>query len=122
MCFSGHLLMRAHTAKEDIVCYKILDYNNGRYLAPFFPIEYKFNKVNKKETLKKEWGIFTWIINCGYHSFIDKNHAIDFYASRIFGRIIMECVIPRGTKYYKNKNTYVSETIILKKIVYESNS
>jgi len=126
MCFEGHLLMRAHIAKEDIICYKALFCRaNGLYESPFYPYLYELNNINQRKILVKQSStiFFSYEIHEGYHSCITQKNIIEqLVYRRSYGNVVGEFIIPKGTKYYKNKNTYVSETIILKKIVYESNS
>jgi hypothetical protein len=63
---------------------------------------------------------FRVVIDRGFHSFKTSEHA-NFYIkctsdpSRLAPirlKIIVECKIPAGARYYENKNEYVSDRII----------
>lgn len=60
-------------------------------------------------------------VHQGYHSFIDINDAI--YAHNLYGHLkVVECIIPKGSKYIKGTNPdgskgFVSNQIIINKIL-----
>ena len=136
-------------AADDTICYKILGkhelnyypqlstFNNWKLLILRFlgfnvfaalaqNHVYIINSRKKKRVIIQPY-ILNWnkdnpttpISSCGtiekgYHSYIKNNRIIsDKY------EILIECVIPKGTLYYKNpfNEEYVSETIILKKVI-----
>jgi hypothetical protein len=101
-------------AQKDIVCYKIL---NRRYSPHYYPFRYKWNKLNERIDLKITWGN---MISEGYHSYkklkvipgYDNNSQVPSAKFRIY-----KMIIPKGTLYYENEKEYVSETIILKRLL-----
>ena len=139
-------------AEEDITCYKVMIRNGNGQLASmvkYFP--YELNKSYHSEigldnltissvVVKKDYVINTAEI--GFHSYRDiKNATLDYigYGSN---KVMVKCVIPKGSIYYKGydmvtKNiatcstmeevedtyaceTYVSDNIIINEIVDEA--
>lgn len=61
-------------------------------------------------------------IHEGFHSYITFKRARR--KLRLFGEVIVEAKIPKGSRYYKNNfyKEYVSNSIILNVIIYDSSS
>ena len=106
-------------AKEDILCYKILDEDcYGELHSPFTLFKIKTDVVmaaEGKTEIEKFRGVKR--ISRGYfHTFKVRKTAIE----RSFGsKSVYECVIPKGTKYWEGKcfNTvfgYASKKLIVK--------
>jgi len=60
------------------------------------------------------------VVNEGYHSFIHSSgKRYRVYLQGTFFPIEVECIIPKGSQYMvnKDKNNYVSTSIIIKKVV-----
>ena len=116
MCFITTKQSRPRKAKEDIFCWKIL---NSDY-TPLFHSQYSPYKSGILNPIVKlikysddcDSNLTSYIIEEGYHSYHTEDIAIN---NRRFNEfIIAEFVIPKDTLYYKNKEEYVSETIIMK--------
>lgn len=123
MCFK---ILKNYTkrqiAKENIICYKILqasiwvDMNPIRFISMFRHFSYELNfeytsplkidRINHSE------------VHLGFHSYstLDKAKKI-FGGSRVF--TLVECIIPSGAKYYYNPDRceYVSDKIIINKVI-----
>lgn len=112
MCFIIDKQSRSKRAKSDINCWKELEVNN----VPFFKDEYppyKKNKINPIVKIKKRKDSDeTYFIKEGYHSWKTNEIAID--ESWRISANIHRFIIPKGTRYFENKEEYVSETIIMK--------
>ena len=128
MCFFVQLKnYKPQIAKEDIICFKsgyikikpsvftktkskVFESGLQKYI---YGIGYKQPKINLKKKLAfNRNGVFdiSIVIDKGYHSYSSKN--IPDIVNAIF-------IIPKGTQYYYNDiyKHYISETIILKKII-----
>lgn len=94
---------------------------NTYYISPIMKKLYKLNKRNKDiKLIVKEippdyyfYGTI-YIINEGYHSFATLSEALKKCTRENYS--IMECIIPKGSYYYKNASLeIVSSNIIIKK-------
>jgi len=107
-------------ADKDITCYKVLRVRNWRFL--YFEAQYRNFKYwfwykyfpCKKVKLEQKttpWGFRE--IHKGYHSWQRSNIVTDaeLWENNL---ILVELIIPKGTKYFKNEYEYVSERIKLK--------
>lgn len=140
-------------AEEDITCYKVMIRDgNGQLksLVKYFP--YELNKTYHSEigldnsltissvVVKKDYVINTAEI--GFHSYRDIKNATLDYIEYGKPKVMVKCIIPKGSTYYKGydtvtKNlatcstmeevedcyaceTYVSDNIIIKEIVDEA--
>lgn len=102
-------------AKEDLVVFKYLlnSYKGKNILkSPYRDFLYDFNKQKSwyqkfSDTELKKLK-FDKCLNIGLHSYTYKNVPIELYS------IWAVCIIPKGTKYFVNKNTgeAISEKII----------
>jgi len=122
MCFIlHHKFMNPLYTEKDIICYKsseISERFRKTFKSEWKVFKYELGKLYKtKQPLRKEcppslyYGIAKHIIEKGFHSFIE---IIRF---RSDGVRFVECVIPKGSVYYKNpdRNEYVSNQIIIKR-------
>jgi len=134
---------KVRVAKEDMVCYKILDRKKERkkwifrifrkptYRAPFY-----FNYIYQLKKLN-DLGKFLYVaispeelcgvVHEGFHSFVDiqdaKRMLSEWYETHV--GVIVKCIIPKGAEYvkgtiYKSQNSpacYVSNQIICVKEV-----
>jgi hypothetical protein len=111
MCFikeNNELL----TAKKDIICYKYIYKNlvssvrefqyelNKKYYIRFWRLKNLFYVFNNYDEINDKF------IFIGFHSYHLTNH---------MPKVNYECIIPKGSKYYKNCEQYVSNSIIIKK-------
>ena len=100
--------VKCFVAKEDILVYKCLDCNNGKYCTPFkyMPIvftkgKYLYNKV--KMSQKIGCGIRkNALVSEGIHSYIAKNKAVEVSKSfcHHYGTSMHYAVIPKGSNFY----------------------
>lgn len=111
------------TAKRDIHCYKVVAKKDGK-LVPLINsqqnVVYELCKSNKEVDIEPEVRIYTRTkhieINDGYYSVKNKKDAIDIFLQYAFQKnaSIYKCVIPKGSKYVKDRKGYiVSSNIIL---------
>lgn len=104
-------------AEKDIVVYKVIYKNNN---SLFYTFKYIKNIVNESIDIIMEYDNFHsfYYINYGYHSFDSIKTCLNYISK--FTRIdknrikISKFIIPKGTKYFKDDNFIVSETIIYK--------
>ena len=101
--------VKCFVAKEDILVYKCLDYENGEYCTPFrhMPImftkgKYVYNKVNMKESVACCANEKFACIYSGIHAYSAKVKAImvakDFHKTN--GTSMHYAVIPKGSNFY----------------------
>lgn len=91
------------------------------YISPVMRKFYKLNKRNKDiklnvEELPLNYGLYgpDYIIKEGYHSFATLSEALKICTGKNY--CMMECIIPKGSYYYKNTHLeIVSSNIIIKK-------
>lgn len=108
MCFDIPKGAKELTAKEDIVCYKIIKKNNKSLFQRF---KYSPNTTYRlKKKLKFEKDVYAQrSIERGFHSYCEHDRIDNFYSNAK----IVQMIIPKGAKYYKNTgdNEYVSTSI-----------
>ena len=126
MCFYIDLKhSKIKVATKDITCYKRIrdtfqpehyhSSDSGDCAA--IMESYKLNEPNKIVPLIIDKS--SCIINKGYHSYSNKK-SLDLLLQKRDRKLIkVLCIIPKDTKYYYNSlhREYVSETIIIKKII-----
>jgi hypothetical protein len=117
------------TAKEDIVCYKVLlnDFSSNVLYTPYLYKIIRWADILLHNPIKAEG----WVrkrrlfqdapisFNCGLiHTFQNIEAAKDSFLGVIINRYkIFQCIIPKGTKYIDGKDdngrcTYASKLII----------
>lgn len=127
-------------AKKDIICYKRLDprfgykrrkgysqfghygyyetvRKEGKYVTPYrqYPMELgmHYYQTNQKFTFSCNRGkIGRLDINRGLHSHVSFKIAEE---NRQFSEVIVKCIIPKGSQYFKNETDIVSDNLILLK-------
>lgn len=96
-------------AEEDIVCYKQLDVSHFGLVSAVRGFSYEIGKTYTKTRFpsrtRKEQLTYE-----GFHSFIDERKHNSAVCS-------VECIIPKGAKYYKNNTEYCSSAIKIVKIL-----
>ncbi len=135
MCLITNDLTK-YVADKDIVTYKILTSNLTSPYYGFPPFQYVIGVKNETEIRESHlWSPFSeldgkWLhknypsyyrhndLKCfgqGFHSFNAKFLTNDI----CFGnQIVVKCIIPKGSEYYKNPlGMFVSNKIIIKKIL-----
>ena len=112
MCFIRSLYenYNCKTAKEDIVCFKILKRPKkgkaGKYKAPFMDFTYNLNRTKTYSVPKFTYGIpDRRFIYAGIHTHVYRGQAT---YQKSNDEVIKECIIPKGTRYYENRYEYVS--------------
>ena len=98
-------MIKCLVAKEDILVYKCLDCENGKYYTPFqyMPITFTKGKcVYKKANMPKSKCYWNDTIGVGIHAYSTKNAAIALSKS-LYGRngtSMHYAVIPKGSNFY----------------------
>jgi hypothetical protein len=115
MCFTILPESKLLTAKEDIICYKVLYYNENKLYSVYRNFRYKINKTYRifrwlKSDNEKEQLEFFSVISRGFHSYIEIPRCY-------LENVVVECIIPKGSKYYQNYCEYVSNKIKIIKII-----
>ena len=107
---------RVKIAKEDIVCYKLLD---SKLKSPFKGFKYKLNKltVSNLDIPDEDKDIYK-----GLHAYQNISSAnSDIKGIRLFFGIITDvykAIIPKGSRYYLGKhNDIVSNQMIIKELI-----
>lgn len=119
MCFISYLNPEELIASKNIICYKIVlkTKEKNKVTAYMNPSHiYTLEKLNKKIKLNVHQYNLRYHIYEGYHSIITKDYLKRKY-TLIDNMVYVKCIIPKGTKYYKNVTEMVSENIIIKKII-----
>lgn len=147
MCLIITKFNKLKIAQEDIKCYKILfksfevpdlliaqyldfGYRLGETYHTNMSVSYDCNIYGLSFFRKIFYDLFNSFldvkgVNQGFHSFINLKDATKERNSDVdYKRLVIgECVIPKGSKYYKgaysNYNGYVSDNIKINKIIYD---
>ena len=129
-CQASRTKMKQMIAKEDIVCFKVVDYNKKTKQMFSFDehcyTEFKFDKCHicDERFYQK---IETWhgyneyvMYYGGYLSYRDFGSALQ---NKYGNKKVLKCIIPQGSKYYEGTlqtsywPTYYSKELIVKDIV-----
>ena len=113
-------------AKENIICYKWYGMLNFVYVSPYrgkpMPDSniVTYSDLSEPEILHLFTTIPKYTIEKGFHSFVNYIDAErDSHHNR--DAIIVSCVIPKGSRYYKGvfggMESYCSEAIIIEKLM-----
>lgn len=106
-------------ATEDIVCYKVLEGEGtnifSKYKTPYverpcFPfllaaLNFPFIAFDEKVIIKRDYG---YLIGKGYIHTYSSKVSLDTHSSRVK---VFKCIIPKGTFYYRDEDSYASEKI-----------
>ena len=108
-------------AKNDIVCYKILETDNGdEYYTPFLSTNVDITKPFKAEGISLSFNT-RYEKTTGYIHTVSSLECIRTYLRNIdcIKTVIFKCYIPKGTKYHKSLDNfeYCSRKIIFDKQV-----
>ena len=108
MCFIVSFTKRYEQpkiARRDIPCYKVLAWeNDDEACAVIYPFRYKVGEIQDRVEIDPIFYTEHAKINRGYHS---------YKKDKPFRGCNALFVIPKGTKYWANKEEYVSERIKL---------
>lgn len=121
MCFSINN-DEIYTAKKNIVCYKYLTlpYRSINHVRSYHQdFRYTIGKVYKKRSFSNKIIFKGSLYSEGYHSFISKSKVqVNILNTKPHIReincemtVAVQCVIPRGARYLKNNNEYISSAI-----------
>lgn len=110
------------TAEYDVPCFKFLKYQNGKYYAPHYSVEYELDDTKiiivedplhnpltslkiKNQIGEEDTG---GEIHEGLHSYITYEDCEMFMNQYPRNMVMAEFVIPKGSQYYRNKSENVS--------------
>lgn len=112
MCIN--LIQRSpEIAEKDIVAYKVLEVQSDFIFTPYRYMTIEFNKLYTNT--KQEQQLFNRITSGVYHLFssIEDTILLKKYAEKNYSKeskfIIVEAIIPKGTKYYIGKSEIGSD-------------
>ena len=100
------------------------------YRTPFMDSLVEIGQTVESKLVKYKWDTYASIEE-GIHSFIDQKNcypqALDYSSSTENYFVVVKCIIPKFTKYYKGEFVYIDDSIastklIYKEIVYDSKS
>lgn len=140
MCLTITPKTRLRTARKDIVCYKVLISRYGKLVSPYYSeTEWEVGKTNVEE---KRWDVdycsnvfadsyFRVVGKGGFHTLANRKDAEKFLRvkpnrghepNRRHNIVVVECVIPKGTKYYTGTqgmtdDGYCSKSLRIEKIL-----
>lgn len=118
-----HPFNRPLIAEEDIVCYKQLCVNyRNEFITPYtrVPVPVKCIQKNKRKRIPFKAEIvnkfrFIWSHVFGFSNVVTDGFIHTFSSAPLYllNNRFLECVIPKGTKYFVGENgDYASEQII----------
>lgn len=128
MCWISKIKPVKQYAYDDIVVYKVLIERRGLRSPYVQSFTWELNTIYESnldypKLCIKEW-IYSFInyeINKGFHSCAKGYTLNQYYLALICiypSAEIYECIIPKGSYYYKNsRGEYVSDKLIIKKII-----
>lgn len=127
MCWESNKLPVRRVAREGIEVYKIVcDFDGIRVQSLVMGFIYEYYKLYTKYDAIIPFVFHSeisnqWIINEGFHSYT-RNRAIQEYKETVLHSIskfaLVECIIPKGSTFYRNENNeIVSDRIIINKIL-----
>ena len=90
-------------AKEDIICYKIVDkLTDNHYMTPFQHMNVSLNTEYVDTTPENDDLLtFKQIKGGYYHSFKDKDNALKYIQDFGSGACVLKGIIPKGSEYYE---------------------
>ncbi len=105
-------------AKEDIVVYKNFYRRRGVYESPYrgfiYERGYTYYQVGKAFSFTGEKNPYLnpaiLEVNKGLHAYTSKAYARSRYS---FYVTTIQCIIPKGSKYYKNSTEIVADQLII---------
>ena len=119
MCLITNNLHK-YIAEKDIVCYKVVYLQGKEIISYWFDFPYE---LNRKYTIPVLQPIPTpngnIIIEKGFHSYRNIYTAKgDIWLSlmELLPKVIVKCIVPKGSEYYINSKEMVSNQIIIVEI------
>lgn len=121
MCWRSNKLPKMCIAEQDICVYKIVRSINDFLCSSAiqnFQYQYKI-LYTQEEPILVQLGYISYVIEKGFHSyktyFKAKKKFHKFYEGSLYNMIIVECIIPKDSIFYENKNgEIVSNNIIIR--------
>lgn len=111
MCFRRLDLSKAEVAKVDIVVWKVFDkISKDKYSSPH--MGHEVVKHQEISTKGFSYGQDKQDVFKGIHSYTTSHNADSSGWSCTYGSIL-RCIIPKGTRYYKNNTECVSTRLIV---------
>lgn len=95
---------KEHIAKDDIICYKHIYEENGKYYSSFRGMEIEFGVLYKAAIT-----IDGTSIGPGLHSY--RNIEDTEEDAELYHEILVECVIPKDSVYYKGTSSCISSFV-----------
>lgn len=119
MCLYTHQKSK-FIAKDDIVCYKLLEKH------AFYTVSiHQFFKYWRFKLYRTTFNIYKYsvinVCNEGFHSFQTIEAAVKYYINNhcafIKGKIrLYKCVIPKGAQYVKGNSNYINPSLFVYQI------
>jgi hypothetical protein len=100
-------------AKEDITCYKVVNYREEKIVSEYKKFVYDIDKLYKLDEPLKE---INGQIEKGFHSYTKLRIAV---GDKTDYQIVIKCIIPKGSVYFISDyyEEYVADAIIIKEIL-----
>lgn len=106
-------------AKEDITCYKVIYLKDNKLLSFYYDFKYILNKLYKTTFTHCQAEGFIYIKKA-FHSYKLIISALEFYSKvsiYIHNAVVVQCIIPKGAKFYQNNECFASNQLIITKIL-----
>lgn len=118
MCLTLSRFSFKKLAFTDVVCYKFLTlYNNGALETPYQDVQVRIGETYESDLIKNHFNE----IEIGLHSFAELAAAQEKARDYSSDVIVVECVIPKWSWYYKgifcNYYSYASNKLKYVKII-----
>ena len=124
MCWLSKYLPLKETTTYPLIVYKVVVYTSPlrcNSLITWFDYIYKREYVEYNLEVTERKYAYGWEIYKGFHSYAHLNKAIEEYkaiSSNHSDIALVECIIPKGSTFYKNeKDEIVSNRIIINRIL-----
>jgi hypothetical protein len=130
MCWKSKTKPKLQTAKENIVVYKVVRLNKN--IIESFTKRFCY-KLKRKYELPALDLLFIppdlfvsdacYVVHEGFHSYniyadaLLQHELVRFDPFSYVKTAVVECIIPKGSKYYRNETETVSNAIIIAKIL-----
>lgn len=101
MCLQVKKNSRIQTARRDIIVYKMLMIRDTDK-KEITPYQHKLFKKKNKTTLGNKVNVDE--VESGFHSYAkrkDCERQVEWWDAEYYRHFLVECVIPKGTKYWK---------------------
>ena len=119
MCLITNNLHK-YIAEKDIVCYKIVNLRGNEITSYWFEFPYELNRKYTTQVLQPIPAPYDNIrIEKGFHSYRNLYTAKgDIWLSLIesLPKVIVKCIVPKGSEHYINSQEMVSNQIIIVEI------